>query len=87
MYPFELHPEFYNKPILLTEEELANPMIVIQQFFDEYHLVEVRKHLHSLLEVVITSNNDLYAEANERDAVVCFYKQLEKMIEADATLR
>lgn len=82
MHPFDLHPEFYNKPILLTEEEMAKPMIVIQQFFDDYHLIEVRKHLHSLLEVAITSSNDLYAEASERDAVVCFCERIEKLVEA-----
>lgn len=82
MHPFNLHPEFYNKPILLTEEELANPMIVSRQFFDDYHLIEVRKYLHSLLEVAITSSNNLYAEANERDAVVCFCESIEKFVEA-----
>lgn len=82
MQPFDLHPEFYNKPILLTEEELANPMIVVRQFFDDYHLIEVRKHLHCLLKVAITCNNDLYAEASERDAIVCFCERVEKLAEA-----
>ncbi len=82
MHPFDLHPEFYNKPILLTEEELANPMIVVQQFFDDYHLIEVRKHLHSLLEVALTSKNYLYDEASEMDAVVCFCERIEKLTEA-----
>lgn len=72
MHPYDLHPEFYNKPNQLTEEELANPMAVIQQFFEDYHLIEVRKHIHSLLEVSITSSNDLYCNAIDRDAVVCF---------------
>lgn len=78
---FDLHPEFYNKSILLTEEELANPMIVLQQFFEDYHLIEARKHLHSLLEVAITSSNDMYAEASERDSVVYFCERVEKVIE------
>lgn len=82
MHPFDLHPEFYNKPILLTEEELANPMIVLHQFFEDYHLIEVRKHLHSLLEVAITSSNDLYNEANERNAAVCFCERIVKLVEA-----
>lgn len=86
MHPFDLQPEFYNKPILLTEEELTNPIIVIKQFFDDYHLIEVRKHLHSLLEVAITSSNDLYAEASERDAVVCFFKRMLNLAEATTLL-
>lgn len=81
MHPFDLHPEFYNKPILLSKEEQANQMIVIQQFFDDFHLIEVRKHLHSLLEVAITSNNDLYTEAIDRDSIVCFCERVEKLVE------
>lgn len=55
MHPFDLHPEFYNKPILLSEEELANPMLVIQQFFDDYHSIEVRMHLSNMQEVCIST--------------------------------
>lgn len=70
MHPFNLFPEFYNNPVLLTEKELANPIIVIRQFFDDNHLIEVRKHLHSLLLVAITSRIDFNSEV--RDADVCF---------------
>jgi hypothetical protein len=84
MHPFDLHPEFYNKPILLKEEELANPIIVIQQFFDDYHLIEVRKHLHSLLEVAMTAPNTIYDDASVRDAVVCFCERVEKLVEAES---
>lgn len=61
---------------------MANPLIAIQDFFNDYHLIEVRKHLHGLLEVAITSSNDLYTEPFERDAVVCFIKKLEMKMEA-----
>lgn len=71
MHPFDLHFEFYNKPILLIEEELANPLFVIKQFFNDYQLIEVRKHLQSLLVVAITSNDELYTETLI-DATVCF---------------
>jgi len=50
--------------------------------FPDYHLIEVRKNLHSLLEVAIVSSNDLYAESNERDTVVCFCERVEKLVEA-----
>ena len=45
MYPFNLHPEFYNGPILLTEEEKLNPASVIKKGFDDVNLIKVRMHL------------------------------------------
>ncbi len=56
-------------------------MLVIQQFFDDYHLIEVRKHIHRLLEVAVISSNDMYAVASERDAIVCFCDRVEKLVE------
>lgn len=82
MHNFELHHEFYNLPILLTEEEIKNPLLVIKQFFDDVKLVEVRIHLNNLLEVTLTRPNTIYDNASERDTVLCLIKQLEKMIES-----
>lgn len=81
MQPFDLHPEFYNQPIWLTQEEKENPMTVSKQFFDDVKLIEVRQHLANLLEVAIVSENSIYADVRERDAVLCFCKQLEKVVE------
>lgn len=82
MHHFNLHSEFYNKPILLTEEEKQDPSSVIRRFFEDVKLVEVRIHLYNLLEVALTRPNSIYSEANERDNVLCFIKHLEKVIEA-----
>lgn len=82
MYNFELHPEFYNQPILLTEEEKKDPSTVIKQFFDDVKLVEVRIHLHNLLEVALTRPNTIYDDPSERDEVLCFVKEFEKLVEA-----
>lgn len=81
MHNFELHPEFYNQPILLTEEEKKYPLSVIKKIFDDVKLVEVRMHLHNLLEVALTRPNTIYDDASERDTVLCLIKQLEKVIE------
>ncbi len=82
MHNFELHPEFYNKPILLSEDEQQNPLSVIREFFGDVKLVEARKHLYNLLEVALTKSDTIYDEAWERDAVSYFVKQLEKVMEA-----
>ena len=82
MHNFELHPEFYNQPILLTEEEKKDPSTVIKQFFEDVKPVEARIHLYNLLEVALTRPNTIYDDASERDEVLCFIKNFEKMIEA-----
>lgn len=82
MHNFELYTEFYNQPILLTEEEKKGLSTVIKQFFEDVKLVGVRIHLHNLLEVVLTRPNTIYDDASERDALLCFVKQLEKMVES-----
>jgi hypothetical protein len=82
MHNFELHPEFYNQPILLTEEDKKDPLSVIRCFFDDVKLIEVRMHLNNLLEVALTRTNTIYDEAKERDALLCFIKQLETMVDA-----
>lgn len=41
MHPYDLHPELYNTPILLIEEEMASNMIVLHQFYDDYHLINI----------------------------------------------
>lgn len=82
MRNFELHPEFYNQPILLTEEEKKNPLPVIREFFGDVKLVEVRMHLYNLLEVALTRPNTIYDETSERDHLLFFIKQFEKIIDA-----
>lgn len=82
MQPFDLHPEFYNQPIVLTKEEVLNPLSVIEEFFNDVNLIEIRAYLYKLLEVALTKPNDLFAEAYERDTILCLCKQLEKVVEA-----
>ena len=57
-------------------------MAVIKQFFEDVKLIDVREYLHNLLEVALTTPNNIYDDAKGRDAAVCFCKQLEKMVEA-----
>jgi hypothetical protein len=82
MHNFELHPEFYNQPILLTEKEKQDPISIISKFFDDVKLIEVRIHLYNLLEVALTRPNTIYDEVRERDTILYFVKQLEKIVEA-----
>ena len=82
MQPFDLHPEFYNQPIWVTEEEKQNPTTVIENFFGDISLLEVRQHLSNMLEVALVSTNSIYTEPKERNEALCINKELEKLVEA-----
>jgi len=82
MQPFDLNPEFYNYPIWLSEEEKQDPVNVIKQFFEDVKLIEVRQYLSNMLEACLASPNSLYDDCKERDTILCFCKQLEKMVDA-----
>ncbi|MFN3667210.1 MAG: hypothetical protein ACK4S0_13680, partial [Sediminibacterium sp.] len=75
MQPYDLHPEFYNHPIWLNEEEKQKPIIVIKQFFVDVRLIEVRENLAKMLEVCMTASNSIYNEAQVRDVALYFWKQ------------
>lgn len=82
MHNFNLHSEFYNQPILLTDEEKQDPLPAIRAFFEDVKLVEVRTHLYNLLQVALITPNTIYDEANERDAILCFIKEIETVMVA-----
>jgi len=74
--------DFYNQPIRLTEEQMKEPMTVIQEFFRNFHLIDVRQKLWNWFETAITTEDGLFDEAMERSGLVHFYNQLEELAEA-----
>ncbi len=82
MQLYSQHSEFFDQPIRLTEEEKKDPLQVINFFFGAHHLHEIRQILWNLFETSITTDNHMYDESRERDKLLCFYQQLETMLEA-----
>jgi hypothetical protein len=69
-------PEWHQKPLHLTIPEINNPSVVIDQFFDCYHLPDIRSCLASWLQ-----------DALAKDTVECkkhisTHDQVQKLIEA-----
>ena len=81
MYRFTDHPKFYNKPIILIEDD-ADPLIVINRFFSDFTLSEIRSILWNWFETAITSENDYYNEAEDRATLLYQYRRIEELIEA-----
>jgi len=76
------HPLWYNQPLRLTEEERKNPVLVINDFFECYHLKDVRDITWKWLVEVLTSSGSISNEALERNDHIFFYEKIEALIEA-----
>jgi hypothetical protein len=76
------HPQWYNQPLRLTEEECQNPTMVIEDFFECYHLNDTREILWKWAVEVVSSSGSISSEPLERGNHLYFYEKVEALIEA-----
>lgn len=76
------HPQWYNQPLRLNEEERQNPMLVIVEFFECYHLNDARDVLWNWTVEIVSSSGSISSEALERSNHIYFYEKIEALIEA-----
>lgn len=76
------HPDWYNQPLRLTEEERQNPRLVIETFFESYHLQEVREILWKWMVEIVSSSRSISQEGKQRNDHIYFYEQMEALVEA-----
>jgi hypothetical protein len=81
------HPQWYNQPLRLNEEERNDPLLVINDFFECYHLNDVRDLFWKWLVEVLSSSGSISSEALERGNHIFFYEKIEALIEACYLLR
>lgn len=74
--PKPVWPEWHNKPLKLTVQEIEDPTIVIQQFFQCYHLPDIRQCLQVWLEDSLAKNT-----VESKNHVFTHY-EIEKLVEA-----
>jgi hypothetical protein len=84
---YNKHPHWSNQPLRLTEEELNNPLLIFNDFFQTYHLNETREVLWQWLLAVISSDGSISNEPLERSNHIYFYEKLEEVIEAAFTFK
>ena len=82
MIPFSLHPQFYNRPILLSTEEQAAPLAVLQDFFTLNRLCELRGMLWQLVQAGLSARDTIFDSAVERQNLLGIYEDLERALEA-----
>jgi hypothetical protein len=82
MRTYNKHPQWYNQPLRLSETEKNNPFLVIDDFFQCYHLNEVREMLWNWLVEVLSSAHGISCDPHERNNQIYFYEKLEALVEA-----
>jgi len=77
---FKDHPDFYNKPVRLAQDKPVAQ--VISDFFDDFHLSDIRQVLWQLVVVATTTDNDKFQEPEARADLLHHYSRLEELVEA-----
>jgi hypothetical protein len=66
----------------LSPEEIANPQIVLRDFFDFANLPEARRMMWEWFRTTVTANYAEELDSADRANIVVIFEQLEKLVEA-----
>lgn len=78
--------EMFDRILLLADDEIREPMGVIERFFNDYHLHECRYILWAMVETCLTTDNTEFSEPAERASLMMNYKNLERLLEASSLI-
>jgi len=87
MRTYNKHPQWYNEPLRLNDQQKQDPGLVIDDFFECYHLNEVREILWNWLVEVICSPHGISSNPLERSNHIYFYEKIELLIEAAYSIK
>jgi len=82
MFPYLTHPKFFNQPILLASGDQKDPQSVIQKFFEDYQLAELRDFISQTSYVCMVSNLSPFDDPEERANILLYHHRLEELYEA-----
>lgn len=78
--------ELFDRILLLGEEEIREPMEVLERFFSDYHLHECRDILWTIVQTCLTTENTEFSEPAERASLMMNCKNLERFLEAGSLI-
>lgn len=76
------YPEWEMYSRSLTNEEHADPSLVLEELFDFAHLPEWRVLLWDWLKITVSGSYNTDVDASERKSVLYVYEKLQRLIEA-----
>jgi hypothetical protein len=79
---FPISPKWANQPILLSGEQIEAPYQVLQEFFDDMKLAEIRQDLANQLETCLVTENTYFAAPWQRADLIHRYNRLVELLEA-----
>jgi hypothetical protein len=82
MKTLNTHPHWYNQPLRLTAEQTQNPNLVLDDFFECYHLKEVREIMWQWVTEAVSSPHSQSNDPHERNNYMFFYEKMESLVEA-----
>lgn len=69
-------------PSPLTQTEIADPQLVIDDLFDFAHLPDIRELMWEWLKVTVAGTYHKELSSSERSAILSLYEQLTRLVEA-----
>lgn len=81
------HPQWYNQPLRLNEDQRQNPILILDDFFECYHLNEVRELLWNWFVEVMSSPHGISIDPHERNNHIYFYEKIEALVEASFIIK
>jgi len=81
------HPQWHNQPLRLNDEERKDPVLIIDDFFDCYHLQEARQLLWDWMVEIVSSHRSIASDPQERNNHIFFYEKMEALVEAALIIR
>ena len=78
--------ELFDRILLLGEDEISEPMEVLERFFSDYHLHECRYILWTMVQTCLTTENTEFSEPAERASLMMNCKNLERFLEAGSLI-
>jgi hypothetical protein len=82
MKTYNNHPLWYNEPLRLTSHQTQNPNVVLDDFFECYHLNEVRELMWTWVVEAVSSPHSNANDHHERNNYMYFYEKIESLVEA-----
>lgn len=76
------HPQWENSPVRLTEQQRQDLYGVLEDFFSNFHLQDVRELLWDWLVAALSSECSTYESGYARSNLIFVYEKLETLIEA-----
>jgi hypothetical protein len=84
---FAQNQDVFNSIMRLSKEEIADPYLVVNEFFDRYTLSEIRRLFYNLHRVAITTENTEFVEPINRSNMQFKLESIEQLIEAASLLQ